>query len=168
MADGHPKVDVIRWTGAELPEAVSALISEAMDTGHIWASDICAAWRTRPFLGRGEALLLASDGHQLLAMAVISADPHVDDPDVGRLRFIYVRRSARRQGLADRLVGACLERAGKRWRRIRLHTDSAIAARLYERHGFHPSETDPRATHTLDLSDSGSVLAKTVAPGSGK
>lgn len=168
MADGYRKIDIVRWIEADLPETVSALISEAVDTGHVWASDFHAAWRTRPFLGRGEALLLASDEHQLLAMAVISADPHVEDPDTGRLRFIYVRRSARRQGLADRLVIACLERAGNRWRRIRLHTDSPVAARLYERYGFRPAGADPRATHILELSDAGSGSETTAAPGSGE
>src|SRR5271169_3789953 len=77
--------------------------------------------------------------------------PVVDDPTTGRLRFIYVRQTARRRGIADRMVGDCLALARGRWRTLRLHTDNAFAARLYERHGFQPSASNPRATHTMAL-----------------
>jgi ribosomal protein S18 acetylase RimI-like enzyme len=84
-------------------------------------------------------------------MAVISADPFVDDATTGRLRFIYIRETARRQGLADRLVRDCLALASGRWRTLRLHTDNVVAARLYERYGFQPFASDPHATHTMSI-----------------
>ena len=120
-----------------------------MGSGHAWAADFHATWRSRPFTGKGEALFFASEGGHLLAMAAISADPFVSDAVTGRLRFIYVRQTARRRGIADRLVAKCLARGGGRWRRVRLHTDNPAAARLYMRHGFQPSEADPSATHVM-------------------
>ena len=148
--------DIVRWTGRALPDGVEALCRDAAAEGYAWAADFPADWRRRPFLEEGEALYLARDGGasndgSLAAMAVLSADPFVDDPETGRLRYIYVRGSARRQGLAERFVRLCLERARGRWQRLRLHTDSPRAAALYERHGFRPSDADPRATHVLAL-----------------
>ena len=146
--------EVTRWSEPELPACLDILVSEAVSSGHAWASNFHAAWQARPFLGEGEALFLAwdgkpRDGKRLLAMAVISADPFVDDAATGRLRFIYIRQTARRQGIADRLVGDCLALATGRWRTLRLHTDNAVAARLYERYGFRPSGSDPRGTHPM-------------------
>ena len=143
------ELEVTRWSEPELPACLDILVSEAVRSGHAWASHFHAAWRSRPFTGEGEGLFLASDGKRLLAMAAISADPFVDDVSTGRLRFIYVRQTARRQGIADRLVGDCLALARGRWRTLRLHTDNAVAARLYQRYGFQPSGSDPRATHTM-------------------
>jgi GNAT superfamily N-acetyltransferase len=144
--------EVIRWSEPELPAGLDILVSEAVRSGHAWAFEFHAAWQARPFTGEGEALFLARDGKprdgkRLLAMAVVSADPFVDDAATGRLRFIYVRQTARRLGIADRLVRDCLAVARGRWRTLRLHTDNAVAARLYERYGFQQSGSDPRATH---------------------
>jgi GNAT superfamily N-acetyltransferase len=144
-------VEVVRWTHSELPPSLGELVSEAVLSGHAWASKFHAAWRSGPFTSPGEALFLTFEGNQLLAMAAICADPFVDDATTGRLRFIYVRSSARRRGLADRLVKDCLTLARGRWRKLRLHTDSAVAARLYERYGFRPTVSDPRATHVMDV-----------------
>jgi GNAT superfamily N-acetyltransferase len=149
-------LEVTRWSEPDLPACLDILVSEAVRSGHAWASNFHAAWQSRPFTGEGEALFLVwdgkpRDGKRLLAMAVISADPFVNDATTGRLRFIYVRQTARRQGIADRLVGDCLALATGRWRTLRLHTDNAVAARLYERYGFQPSGSDPRATHIMTI-----------------
>ena len=143
-------VKVVRWTKPELPACLDALVAEAVGFGHAWASDLHETWQSRPFTGEGEALFLASQADGLLAMAAISADPFVNNAETGRLRFIYVRQTARRRGIADQLVAACLARSEGRWRRLHLHTDNSAAARLYERYGFQPSGSEPRATHVLD------------------
>ena len=146
--DQRVSVEVVRWTEPELPACLDALVVEAVSSGHVWAADLHATWRFRPFTGEGKALFLASEADHLLAMAAISADPFVDDAETGRLRFIYVRQTARRRGIAARLVAKCLARGGS-WRRLRLHTDNAVAEQLYERYGFQPSGADPRATHVM-------------------
>ena len=156
MGKREVSFEVTRWSEPELPPCLDKLVSEAVSSGHAWASEFQATWMSRPFTDEGEALLLASEGNRLLPMAAITADPFVDDPTTGRLRFIYVRQTARRRGIADRMVGDCLALARGRWRTLRLHTDNAFAARLYERHGFHRSGSDPRATHTMALTSTSS------------
>lgn len=143
---------MIQWKDPDhLPKSLDALVSEAVRSGHKWASDLYTAWRSRPFTGRGEALFLACEGGKLSGMAVISADPFVNDATTGRLRFIYVRETARRRGIAERLVDECLRVATGNWHTLRLHTDNEAAARIYERHGFRASGADPRATHVMAI-----------------
>ena len=152
LEDLQPKVALVRWRDPDrLPVALDALVSEAVDSGNPWVSNLHAAWRSRPFVGPGEALFLASEGGQLLATAAITVDPYMGDATVGRLRFIYVRETARRRGIADRLVEECLRLAEGNWRKLRLHTDNTVAARLYERYGFQASGADPRATHVMAI-----------------
>jgi GNAT superfamily N-acetyltransferase len=141
MRERDVALEVVRWVDPELPRELDALISEAVGSGYAWASQFHETWLFRPFTREGEALLLAWREHRLLAMGAITADPYVDDPTTGRLRFIYVRQMARRQGIANRLVEDCLALAKGHW----------LAARLYGLHGFQPSGADPRATHTLTL-----------------
>ncbi|HWJ76390.1 MAG TPA: GNAT family N-acetyltransferase [Kaistia sp.] len=150
MDGSSDPIEIIDWRDPILPVALEALLQEAIATENEWAADFRPAWDARPFTGAGEALFLARDGAQLLAMAAISADPFVADNVTGRLRFIYVHTSARRRGLADRLVAACLARAAGTWQRLRLHTDNPVAARLYERYGFHPAAGEWRATHIAE------------------
>jgi GNAT superfamily N-acetyltransferase len=144
-------VEILRWSERALPADIEPLCAEAAAAGYAWSADFPADWGRRPFLDEGEALFLAREDGELLAMAVLSADPFVADDRTGRLRYIFVREAARRRGLAERFVRLCLERARPRWRRLRLHTDNPRAAALYERHGFRPSAVDPRATHVLEM-----------------
>jgi hypothetical protein len=144
-------MDLIRWTGSGLPAGIDELLSEALQSGETWISTFESDWHARPFLEDGEALFLALKAQAPLAMAVLSADPFVDDPTVGRLRYIYVRKAARRHGIGEMLLGACLARARGYWRILRLHTENAVAARMYERRGFRPFAGDDRATHVLTL-----------------
>jgi ribosomal protein S18 acetylase RimI-like enzyme len=146
------RIELVRWTDAdELPVALDDLIAEAVTSGYAWAADFHQAWQSRPFTGAGEGLFLACEAGKLLGMAAVSADPFVDDAGVGRLRFIYVRESARHRGLGDRLVTMCLGTARGHWHTLRLHTDNAAAARIYERHGFRAVAGDARATHVVTV-----------------
>jgi N-acetylglutamate synthase-like GNAT family acetyltransferase len=80
--------------------------------------------------------------------AVHARDPYQPDPDVGRLRHVYVDAALRSRGIGERLVRACLDRTGAHFRIIRLKTINPAAARLYERSGFGAVAAE-RMTHCL-------------------
>jgi GNAT superfamily N-acetyltransferase len=89
------------------------------------------------FAGPGEGVFAAYLGAKIVGIAGIGVDPYLRDPNIGRLRHIFVTRPVRREGVASALVATCLER-GRRFRAIRLRTRNPDAARLYERFGFAP------------------------------
>lgn len=139
--------DIVRWDRPELPEGLAGLIAEAEAQGSAWIATFAEEWRRRPFLDAGEALFVALRDGRPVAMAVVSKDGLIADPDTGRLRYIFVSAAARRQGLAEALVRACLAVADTRWRRLTLHTDNPVAAALYGRYGFVAVEGGGRVTH---------------------
>lgn len=146
-----PATPITRWQASTLPDGYAVFAEEARTTGHEFIDRLAEAWAARPFLDEGEGLFVAQDDGQLAATAAISADPVLTDGATGRLRFVYVREAFRGRGLAEALVRACLARAGRRWRRIELHTGNPVAARLYLRNGFVPLAEPGRSTHRLDF-----------------
>jgi GNAT superfamily N-acetyltransferase len=103
-----------------------------------------------PYLAADGCLLAARIDTELMGVCALYRDPFLDDPEVARLRHLYVAARARRAGIGRRLVEEAILRAGGRFRRIRLRTDSKAAAALYAALGFSRT-TEPNATHTLSL-----------------
>jgi GNAT superfamily N-acetyltransferase len=99
----------------------------------------------------GELLLAAYDGESLVAIGGLMPDPYTGDPTLGRLRHIYVRPDARRQGIGRRLVDLLERRAEGTYRALVLRTDTATAARFYEQLGYMPLPPGGTATHRREL-----------------
>jgi GNAT superfamily N-acetyltransferase len=136
----------------ELPFDFPELIAEAERQGHEFVRRFFANWQagSERFAGPGEGIFAAYLGHKLVGIAGIAVDPYVKDSNIGRIRHVFVRRAARREGVASALVATCLER-GRRFRAIRLRTRNPDAARIYERFGFAPVDLKD-ASHIRKLS----------------
>lgn len=96
-----------------------------------------------------EILLGAFLDGRLVGVGGVTHDPW--QPDIGRLRHLYVLREMRGRGVGRLLVARIVEEAGRAFPVLRLRTRAAAAKRLYESFGFIPT-AEPFETHRLGLS----------------
>jgi len=95
----------------------------------------------------GELLLGGFFGEELVAIGGLNVDPYMSDPDVGRVRHVFVAPEWRDAGVGSVLVRAILAAGFPHFARIRLRTANARSHAFYERLGFVRLMDDPTATH---------------------
>jgi GNAT superfamily N-acetyltransferase len=143
-------IDVRR---TQLPaRGFAELCAEAVGEGYLFIDRLRREWDdgTHRFARRGEALLGAFAGEQLVGIGALVQDPFADPAVVGRLRHIYVRPSWRRMGVGTAITAGLIEAARPSFHLLVLKAQDAASARIYERLGFVAS-ADPNATHELSL-----------------
>lgn len=97
----------------------------------------------------GEILLEARVGSRLVGVCGLNRDPYARQPELGRLRHLYVHPEFRRRGIGRALVSMVIEHARGRFSRVRLRTQDADADRFYLAIGFRRVVGEPDATHDL-------------------
>jgi GNAT superfamily N-acetyltransferase len=138
----------------ELPRAALApLISESAQAGWRFVARLADEWATgvNRFERPGEVLFGAWAGRHLVGVCGLNVDPCAADPQLGRVRRLYVLAQFRRRGIGRRLVQAVLAAAAGRFVRLRLRTENPAAALFFERLGFRPQTGEPEGTFTLEL-----------------
>jgi ribosomal protein S18 acetylase RimI-like enzyme len=142
-----------RLAGALTPD-LDALLTESEQEGLRLVRRLVDEWTTSSnrFDRPGEALFAARAGERLVGVCGLNVDPYAVQPEVGRLRHLYVLSAYRRLGVGRLLVEAVLEAARGRFGLLRLRTTNPAAARLYESLGFRIGG-GPDCSHTLELKD---------------
>ena len=146
-------IEIVPLTSLSI-DGFEALVEESEAEGVFPLGRLVREWGTgeNRFDRPGEALFAAVDDNgRLLGVCGLNRDPYLDDPDVGRVRHLYVARAGRGRGVGGRLVRAVIEAARGRFTRLRLRTDCSIAAGFYRSLGFERLTDDPTATHALRL-----------------
>ena len=131
---------------------MSVLRAEARAQGYSFIETTVAEWESgvNRFDGPGELFCGVFDGESLIAVGGLTMDPFLRQPDIARIRRVYVLAAWRNQGVGASMVNFLVGEAEKHFRAVRLRAENSDAARLYERLGFQPlAEKD--ATHVLWL-----------------
>lgn len=135
----------------ELPvDGIERLQTEAHLEGYSFIETLVDDWASAAnrFDAPGEAFFGCFDQNTLVAVGGLNVDPFAGDPQMGRIRRVYVRPAWRNKGIGRALVLSLIEEARKGFECVRLRAENADAAQLYERLGFVAIE-DPGATHLL-------------------
>jgi GNAT superfamily N-acetyltransferase len=99
----------------------------------------------------GEALFGMYEAGRLLAIGGLNRDPFLHDPQVGRVRHVYVLSAYRRQGMGRLLMQGIIEAARQSYQLLTLRTFTEPAASFYQALGFRTEPPIPAATHHLQL-----------------
>ena len=138
----------------DLPSGIEDLRAEAVVEGFRFVDRLVAEWQSgrNRFVRPGEMFLGAFRATELVAVGGLNRDPYADQDGIGRLRHLYVRRSARHSGAGSALVRQLLDRAEAAFHSVRLRTETQEAAAFYVGLGFR-SVQDETATHIKVLRD---------------
>jgi GNAT superfamily N-acetyltransferase len=126
-------------------QELGPLIEASLAEGHQFLRRLAreAADGSNTFQSPGEAFFFAYDGDQLVGTAGLNLDPFQGDPDIGRVRRVYVLPSHRGRGIARQLIQTVLEYNSFPVLHLR---STPEANRLYESLGFEPTG-QPNPTH---------------------
>jgi GNAT superfamily N-acetyltransferase len=141
MQDLQPLVEESRAQGYEF---IDRLISEYVDGSN-------------QFNKPGEALFGVYFDPHLIAIGGLNRDPYLSQPDIGRVRHLYVLSAWRKQGIGKQLVQAIIAAAKGRFRLLTLRTFSTEADGFYRAIGFQTKPEIKGATHYLALNKWGSL-----------
>jgi len=135
----------------QLPAAFDRLAVASEREGFEFVRRLEREWHSgaNRFDRPGEVLLATLVGGELAAIGGLNVDPYLSDPDVGRVRHVFVAPQWRDAGVGSALVRAILAAGVPFFTRIRLRTANARSNAFYERLGFARLTDDPTATHAF-------------------
>ncbi|MCB2056864.1 MAG: GNAT family N-acetyltransferase [Novosphingobium sp.] len=135
-----------------MDDDIAVLIEEAGSAGFPFMETLRREWVSgeNRFDAPGECYLAIYRHGEMVAAGGLNRDPYADDPAIGRIRHVYVRKAARRTGAGRHLLERLVAHAGTTFTRLRLRTRTAEGAAFYETIGFERCG-DETATHVLDL-----------------
>ena len=133
--------------------SVGELVAESERLGLRLVRRLADEWATgaNRFDRPGEILFGAFIDGRLVGVCGLNIDPYAGDERVGRLRHLYVLSAFRRMGVGRQLVERVMKAAHGRFDAVRLRTNDAAAARLYETLGFRRDVGRDDCTHVANL-----------------
>jgi len=133
-----------------LPDGVSELALAARKEGYRFVDRLIAEFEdgTNTFSQSGEALFEARMDDALVGVGGLNRDPYIDNPDVGRVRRLYVHPDFRREGVATLLMDAIELAAQHYFSELRLLTDTSGGASFYSRLGYAPVTNEKKVSHS--------------------
>jgi ribosomal protein S18 acetylase RimI-like enzyme len=131
-------------------ESVEPLALEAKSEGFNFVQRTIDEWRgsSNKFSKKGEIMYGIFVSDLCVGIGGLNIDPYLHDPNIGRIRHLYISRKHRREGLASLLLNKLIKSAVCNFESLRLSTNNPIASSFYESRGFKSSK-GLKVTHIL-------------------
>ncbi len=100
------------------------------------------------FSKKGEILFGIFISDLCIGIGGLNVDPYINDPNIGRIRHLYVSQEHRRKGFATLLLKRIIRIAATNFELVRLSTHNPNASSFYESMGFDNSKGE-KETHIL-------------------
>lgn len=130
---------------------IQHLVTEATEEGHLFMQRLVEEYEygQNRFDKAAEALFVARLDERIVGVCGLNLDPYERDPDVGRVRHLFVEQSVRKMGIARALVSEVVREAASHYRVLLLRTSNPAADQLYRSLGFSTSTVYHHATHQM-------------------
>jgi GNAT superfamily N-acetyltransferase len=145
-------ISIIRIENLPIDELLQ-LLEESKRMGFRFVEQLIAEWESgdNRFDKDGEALFIAREDKKVVGICGINIDPYLNNPQVGRVRHLYVIAEERRKGIGRELVQRVIEEARKHFSYLRLRAVNEDSYRFYSALGFSSVYGDNNCTHVFDL-----------------
>jgi GNAT superfamily N-acetyltransferase len=134
-------------------ESINHLAEESLSQGFRFVERLIREYSSglNCFDRSGEMLLTASVQGVIVGIGGLNQDPYFNNPEVGRLRHLYVESGWRKRGVGRLLVTQLIHAAKQHYQLLTLRTDTLAAAEFYQKLGFKTHPSWEHTTHHLQL-----------------
>jgi GNAT superfamily N-acetyltransferase len=134
-----------------LPDDFEALRNEAGAESFRFIERFREEWLAGRYDGGDErfAVLAAFHEGELAGIGAVTPDPYDPEPDLLRVRHVYVRPLQRNGGVGRALASALVQQGLALAPRLSLHAADPRAAAFWEANGFKPDANGTRRSHLL-------------------
>ncbi len=131
---------------------IDGLTEESRQEGYAFIQRTINDWNSgaNKFSRPGEKLWGLMLEGTLIGIGGLNYDPYSADPNLGRVRHLYIRKAHRRKGYATLLMNTIINEARQHFDTLRLFTDNPAAGALYETLGFQKM-SGPKVSHVLNF-----------------
>jgi len=143
-------VQIVRLSDA-LPDDFEALRLEARAESFAFIEGLREEWLTGRYGGGDDrfAAFAAFEGGELAGIGAVTPDPYDPEPDLLRVRHVYVRPLHRGAGIGRVLAAALIQQGFALVPRLSLRAADRHAAAFWEANGFRPDTGGTRRSHLL-------------------
>lgn len=143
-------IQIVRLVDS-LPDDFEALRSEASAESYRFVEGLREEWLAGRYKGDDDrfAVFAAFQDGELAGIGALTPDPYDPEPDLLRVRHVYVRPLHRSAGVGRVLAAALIQQGLALAPRLSLRAADPRAAAFWEANGFTPDSGGTRRSHLL-------------------